>query len=474
MLYTYDGWIDVSYLSGEVKDPRRHLSRGLGYGVAGVTLLYVIVNVALLRVMPLDAMRAAPTTVATDVARVLFGPTGGSLLHGLIILSIFGAMGGLIMTLPRLYYAAAAEYADETTGAPRAIFRALSVLTPRSAVPAAALLLSAAAATVALVFFGTFSRIVNFFVVPLQLNNILLVAAVFRLRRSGPGEPGYRAPGYPVLPLVYIAVIGFFLVSAIVFRPYRDADGRRPDDDRGARVLADVPEAPVRNGYGVPNAYGTLARVLMHRPGPELDFVTEKTIDEFHFARSVDRARFVADYDAMLDRFRAHGVEPLLVADVLSSDRDALSYMARRPNMTYTRDLAVVLATGAVLMSPWQKGRQGDQEMMARAFRRLGIPILAAIEAPGYLEGGGVTMIGDDTLVASLCDRATPQGLRTLREAGFGAGATYSSRCPSPPGTSTSTASSWCSTSGSASSTRSRSRRSPAGSTNGDRPIRGT
>ena len=225
VLYTYDGWIDVSYLSGEVKDPHRHLSRGLGYGVAGVTLLYVIVNVALLRVMPLDAMRAAPTTVATDVARTLFGPTGGSLLHALIILSIFGAMGGLIMTLPRLYYAAAAEYADDTTGTPRAIFRALSVVTPRSAVPAAALLLSAAAATVALAFFGTFSRIVNFFVVPLQLNNILLVAAVFRLRRRGPREQGYRAPGYPVLPLVYIGVIGFFLVSAIVFRPYETLTG---------------------------------------------------------------------------------------------------------------------------------------------------------------------------------------------------------------------------------------------------------
>ncbi len=190
----------------------------------------------------------------------------------------------------------------------------------------------------------------------------------------------------------------------------------------------------MRDGYGVRNAYGTLERVLMHRPGPELDFVTEKTIDEFHFARPVDRAKFLADYDAMLDRFRAHGVEPLLVADVLASDRDALSYMARRPNMTYTRDLAVVLATGAVLMSPWQKGRQGDQEMMGRAFRRLGIPILAAIEPPGYLEGGGVTMIGDDTLVASLCDRATPQGLRTLREAAFGAAAKYFLEVPLPAG----------------------------------------
>jgi basic amino acid/polyamine antiporter, APA family len=225
VLYTYDGWIDVSYLSGEVKDPQRHLLRGLGYGVAGVTLLYVLVNVAYLRVLPLEAMRTAPTTVATDVARAVFGPTGGALLHALIILSIFGAMGGLIMTLPRLYYAAAAEYAAQTTGAPGAIFRALSIVTPRSAVPAGSLLLSAAAATIALLFFGTFSRIVNFFVVPLQLNNILLVAAVFQLRRATPEGPGYRAPGYPVLPLAYIAVIGFFLVSAIAFRPYETLTG---------------------------------------------------------------------------------------------------------------------------------------------------------------------------------------------------------------------------------------------------------
>jgi arginine deiminase len=190
----------------------------------------------------------------------------------------------------------------------------------------------------------------------------------------------------------------------------------------------------VRNGFGVSNAYGTLRRVLMHRPGAELDFVNDRTIEEFHFARPVNRARFQADYDAMFDRFRAAGVEVLLVSDLLSSDADALGYMSRRPNMTYTRDLAVVLQTGAVLMGPWQKGRQGDQEMMARAFRRLGIPILAAVEAPGYLEGGGVTMIGDDTVVASLCDRATPQGLKTLRDASFAAGFKFFLEVPLPKG----------------------------------------
>ena len=98
------------------------------------------------------------------------------------------------------------------------------------------------------------------------------------------------------------------------------------------------------NGYGVSNAYGDLKRVIMHRPGPELGMVTEKTLAEFHFNRPVDRVKFLADYDTMLGLFQAHGVETLLLSEILKEDEDALFYMARRPNVTYTRDLAVVLA----------------------------------------------------------------------------------------------------------------------------------
>jgi amino acid transporter len=234
VLFTYDGWIDVSYLGAEVKNPRRTLSRGLGFGVAAVTLLYLVTNSAYLRVLPLDAMRANPTTIAADVATAAFGPTGGTLLNALIILSIFGALGGLIMTLPRLYYAAAAQYAAETGafasgfGDPRPgrsrIFGPLAGVTKRG-VPAGALLFAAIAATAALLFFGTFSRIVNFFVVPLQLANVLMVATVFRLPRT-PDDPNvFRAPGYPVVPLVFITAIGAFLASAIVFRPHETLIG---------------------------------------------------------------------------------------------------------------------------------------------------------------------------------------------------------------------------------------------------------
>ena len=68
-------------------------------------------------------------------------------------------------------------------------------------------------------FFGSFSRLVNFFVVPLQLANILMVAAIFRLRkRNGPPD-GYRTPGFPVTPLIYIVVMAGFLVSAMLYQP---------------------------------------------------------------------------------------------------------------------------------------------------------------------------------------------------------------------------------------------------------------
>ena len=188
------------------------------------------------------------------------------------------------------------------------------------------------------------------------------------------------------------------------------------------------------SGFGVRNAYGTLGRVIVHRPGRELDQVTPETLREFHFTRPVNRDLFLADYDAMLALFRSHGVETLLLTDVLAGDEDSLGYIARRPNMTYTRDLAAVFSRGAVLMGPHLKGRRGDERMMGRAFARLGVPVLGAIEPPGFLEGGGVTIVGDDTVVASLCDRANEEGTRALREIVLGRDAKYFLEVPLPFG----------------------------------------
>jgi APA family basic amino acid/polyamine antiporter len=218
VLFTYDGWIDVSHVAGEVRRPERNLPKGLALGVGALTLLYLVVNLAYLRVVPIETMRQAPTAVASNVAAAAYGPRGGALLNVLVVLSMFGAMGGLVMTLPRLYYAMATEHSGTGSGPPRLFFRALGRVASRSAAPAGAILFTGAASIVALGFFGSFSKLANFVVVPLQLGNILMVASIFRLRcKLAPSA--YRTPGYPVTPLVYIVVMLGFLASALMYRP---------------------------------------------------------------------------------------------------------------------------------------------------------------------------------------------------------------------------------------------------------------
>jgi APA family basic amino acid/polyamine antiporter len=140
----------------------------------------------------------------------------------LIMISIFGALGGLVMTFPRLVFSAASRYRD-AAGPASSLYPALSGLasiSARTAVPAGAIAYSAVLSCIALIFFGSFSRIVNFIVVPIQAINILMVAAVFKLRRSSrEGKDIYRTPGYPLTPLVYIVVMTAFLLSAIYYRP---------------------------------------------------------------------------------------------------------------------------------------------------------------------------------------------------------------------------------------------------------------
>jgi len=221
VLYTYDGWVDVTHVAGEVKEPMRNLPLGLGFGVAGITLFYLLINFAYLRVVPLAAMREAPTTVASRVALAAFGPGAGGALNVVIMISILGSMGGLVMTLPRLFYAAAARYEEPGSGVHSTpFFSVLSKVSRQSAAPYGSILFSAALSLLALFFFGNFRRVATFFVVPLHFVNILMVASIFRLRsRLPPGEGGYRTPGYPVVPLVYIFVLSLFLLSALVYEP---------------------------------------------------------------------------------------------------------------------------------------------------------------------------------------------------------------------------------------------------------------
>ena len=220
VLFTYDGWIDASNVAGEVRDPNRNFPIAMGLGVVLITLIYLAVNYAFLRVVPLEVMRENPTLVAPTVAEAAFGDAGGRLLSGLMWISIFGALGGLIMTLPRLFYAAASEYVERAAGTRLApFFRGMAWLPEKRSVPAGAILFAAAISIAALFFFGSFSRIVTFFVVPFQFMNILMVSSIFRLRPRLSGPTSFRLPGYPLVPGLFILVMALFLIAALYYNP---------------------------------------------------------------------------------------------------------------------------------------------------------------------------------------------------------------------------------------------------------------
>src|SRR4029453_10818638 len=80
-------------------------------------------------------------------------------------------------------------------------------------------------------------------------------------------------------------------------------------------LFQDASEGGAMNQFGVGNAYGNLARVLMHRPGLELNRVHQGNLKEFHFARPVDREKFLTEYDQMISLFKEHGTEVLFLTD---------------------------------------------------------------------------------------------------------------------------------------------------------------
>jgi len=216
VLFTYDGWIDATHVAGEVINPGRNLPSGLIVGVAMVIAIYLLGNVAFLRLVPLESMRQQPSLVAASVASLAFGPAGARFLNVLISVSIFGALGGLIMTLPRLFYAGMADAGKIRSH----LFFAGLASVSRTSVPAGSICFCAITSILALVFFQTFTRIVNFFVVPVSAANLLMVVSIFPLRRRYPVKEGtYRTLGYPIVPLVYAVVMFLFILSALIYRP---------------------------------------------------------------------------------------------------------------------------------------------------------------------------------------------------------------------------------------------------------------
>lgn len=218
VLFTYDGWADASHLAGEVKNPKRNLPLGLGIGLLAVMAVYLLINYAFLSVVSLDFMRENPTLVATTVAEAAFGPVGVNIFQLLIGVSIFGALGGLVMAIPRLFYATMSDFNEDASKTfMKPFFNALSNISPKTSVPSGAIIYSAVVAIFFLLFFGTFSEIVTFLMVPLQFINIWIVSSIFILKPRL-GKPGdFTTPLYPLMPCVFILTMSVLIITALIY-----------------------------------------------------------------------------------------------------------------------------------------------------------------------------------------------------------------------------------------------------------------
>jgi N-dimethylarginine dimethylaminohydrolase len=142
--------------------------------------------------------------------------------------------------------------------------------------------------------------------------------------------------------------------------------------------------------------------------------------DAMDYRAPVSMARFQEEFDQLVSVFSSEGGEVVLVNDVLKHDADVQRYIARRPNMVYTRDLAAVTRGGAIISQMARKTRRGDTFVIKRALERLGVPILTEIQLPGTVEGGDYIFLDERTLAIGWGNRTNEAGIDQVRQALLG------------------------------------------------------
>jgi APA family basic amino acid/polyamine antiporter len=223
ILFAYGGWQVANYVAEEMRDPERHLPRALILGTLAVVAIYLLVNVAYLRTLGLDGL-AATTTPAAEASGRWLGAGGERFISAAIAISTFGFLNLSVLAPTRVYYAMAAD---------GAFFPALAKLHPRYGTPGGAIILQSAWA-IALALTGEYGDLLGTVVFADWIFFGLTVAGLFVLRPRLGQSAGFRTPGYPWLPALFVAVSAVVVYSTIQQAPVRSAVG-------AALLLAGIP-----------------------------------------------------------------------------------------------------------------------------------------------------------------------------------------------------------------------------------------
>lgn len=204
-LFAFGGWHMVTYTAEETRNPERTIPLALMIGTVIVTACYIALNTAYFYALPLEKVISS-TRVAADAAEAVVGPRGGVIISALVLFSTFGAVNGIILVGPRVYFAMARD---------GLLFRWLAAVHPRFQTPHRAIILQAIWASV-LVATGTYRSLFTRVIYTEWIFFGLMALGLYWLRRRAGYAPAFSAWGYPVIPALFV-IASFFIVGNQIF-----------------------------------------------------------------------------------------------------------------------------------------------------------------------------------------------------------------------------------------------------------------
>ena len=215
VFWAFDGWNNINYVAGEIKNPKKNLTYTLIFGTVGITLLYVLTNVVYFLALPLEKMTGV-VPIAEQAAGSLFGTTASGIMSAVVLISVLGALNGAIFVGPRVYYAMARD---------GLFFKKVARIHPRFKTPSISIIFQALWACV-LALSGTFEQLFTFAMFAGIFFWVAAAASVFTLRKKAPHLPRpYKTWGYPVTPLVFIVVLSGILLITLIQKPIESLAG---------------------------------------------------------------------------------------------------------------------------------------------------------------------------------------------------------------------------------------------------------
>lgn len=207
---SYDAWNNVTFVAGEIKNPKRNIGLSLLIGTAVVTFIYVSINLMFTAVLPIEALGTPEKDrVGIVAAQAIFGASGTAVIAILILISSFGCANGMILAGARVYYSMAQD---------GLFFKKTGELN-KNAVPEYALWLQFLVA-VALSLSGRYGDLLDMISFVVVIFYVLTIAAIYVLRKKEPTlDRPYKAWGYPILPAIYILMGLAFCTLLIIYKP---------------------------------------------------------------------------------------------------------------------------------------------------------------------------------------------------------------------------------------------------------------